>query len=587
MPRIDTSTRHAPAMNRHAPVRFLIVSLVILLTAAGAQARESAPEPTVPTLPDWAATTPGVLPGEDVILPALRGLVFVPSNDAVRADPPMPATGYDTTGWPVLQNAFFDRIIRPYLGQPVSVESLDRLTTGLRYYLAMMGRPFSVVFIPPQDVTGGVVQVVLLLAVADQEVAVEGGAYFSEQQYRSLIRQHAGEPIDTAALKSDLDWINRNPFRSATSEMAQGTRPGTTRIVLRVQERRPWTVFTSASNAGTRTTKIGRFSAGFNWGNAFGRGHQLSAQWSSSWDFETLRSISGSYAIDLPWRHSLSISGAYSRTHGVVAQPFALDGLSWQMSVNYDVPLRSTREGFTQALQFGADFKASDNNFTFAAMPISGNLTHVAQARFTYRGSLTSGWGTTAFDTTLTAAPGGLTDRNRSRYFDRSRAGARADYVYLRANGSHRVDLGRLLPGLTWSVRGQVQWSNHNLIGSEQFAGGGAYSVRGYEEGEVYKDNGLLLSQELRLPAWSPAWGGERFRSTLQGFVFQDFAALWSTVELPGETATDLHSVGVGVDYYVGRNLSVRGAVGWQLRSSGQSDNGDHHRAHVSARLSF
>ena len=88
-------------------------------------------------------------------------------------------------------------------------------------------------------------------------------------------------------------------------------------------------LFVSADNTGTKTTKEDRLTAGLNWGNAFGRGHQLSAQWNSSWDFDTLRSVSGSYTMDLPWRHTLSVNGAYSATNGFVAPPFALKGTSW------------------------------------------------------------------------------------------------------------------------------------------------------------------------------------------------------------------------------------------------------------------
>src|SRR5690606_27802416 len=164
--------------------------------------------------------------------------------------------------------------------------------------------------------------------------------------------------------------INANPFRRATVEVAPGAEPGTTDVIVRVRETRPLRVFTRADNSGTATTKEERFAAGFDWGNVWGLGHVLSAQWNSSWDFDTLRSVSGSYVVDLPRRHSLSLTGAYSRTNGLVAPPFALKGMSWQVAANYDIPLRA-RGAFTHALQLGRDFKASDNNFTFATIPLS------------------------------------------------------------------------------------------------------------------------------------------------------------------------------------------------------------------------
>jgi len=50
-------------------------------------------------------------------------------------------------------------------------------------------------------------------------------------------------------------------------------------------------------------------------------------------------------------------------------------------------------------------------------------------------------------------------------------------------------------------VRGKFQLSNHNLLGVEQFQGGGVNAVRGYNEDAVYKENGGLISQEIRFPA--------------------------------------------------------------------------------------
>jgi hemolysin activation/secretion protein len=179
-------------------------------------------------------------------------------------------------------------------------------------------------------------------------------------------------------------------------------------------------------------------------------------------------------------------------------------------------------------------------------------------------------------------SPGGLTDRNRSEFFEVSRVGARADYLYLKGSVFHRVPLDRFRAGFSWSVRGQVQFSAHNLIGSEQLGAGGVNSVRGYEEGEVYKDNGVTLSHEFRPPGWSP-WRSH----TLQVYIFQDFAYVWSAESLPAERATELHSAGLGFDYYAGHALSLRAAYGHAFLDSGYSNTNKRGRWHVSANFSF
>ena len=516
----------------------------------------------------------------DILLERLHGIVIGPSPAAVAAADS--AAGLTVVGAAWLDTPDLREGLTMYFDRPVDQATLHSLPTVVRLYAATLGFPFSIVYLPEQDITDGVLRLVVVRSELDTEIAVEGARYFSAEAYRAAFRLKPGAPLAAQDLQSDVAWINRNPFRAATLEARAGAKPGTTQLVLKVRETRPLRVFVSADNTGTLSTQEERFAAGINWGNAFGLGHQLSAQWNSSWDFETLRSGSGSYVVDLPWRHTLSLSGAYSRTNGLVAAPFALRGTSWQVSANYDLPLADLRPGFTHALQLGLDFKASDNNFTFASIPITDNLTHVAQARLTYSGRLQSALGVTSFRASLTSSPGGLTDRNETEFFNVSRSGARADYVYLRLGGSHAVPLDPIKAGLSWTVRGQAQWANHNLIGSEQFGGGGAYSVRGYEEGEIYKDNGVLFSHELRLPPFALRPG-----HTLQLYGFQDYARLWSTDPLPGERAADLHSVGAGVDYSFGQRVSLRAAHGWQLSKSGSSETGKSSRLHLSANLSF
>lgn len=517
---------------------------------------------------------------DEIIVEALKGVAFFPTAEAALSGPA--DSGIHFAGLDLLNTTVFRGVVASYLEQPVTRTLLLQVTTATQVYLSQQGYPFSIAYLPEQDITTGVVRVIVVLSRVESEVEVEGAKYFSPALYQAQVRTDSDAPLNAGSLREDVAWINRNPFRAAVLSARAGDAPGTTKLVLQVKEQRPVRVFAGANNTGTQTTKEERVFAGVNWGNAWGLGHQMSAQWTSSWDFETMRSVSGSYVVDLPWRHTLSFSGAYSATKGVVSPPFALRGESWQVGADYAIPLPVTSERFSQTLSFGADFKSSDNNFTFATIPITDNLTHVAQARVGYSGAITGQASQTGFRATLTAAPGGLTDRNEDRYFNLSRTGAKASYVYLRADASHSLRLDQFKRGLSWSIRGEFQLSPSNLIGSEQFGAGGSNTVRGYEEGEVYKDNGGLLSHELRLPPL-PLRGGHG----LQLYLFQDYACLWSTDEAPGETPVDLHSVGVGLDYGFGNRLSVRAAYGWQLQDSGSSQTGDNSRLHLSGNISF
>lgn len=138
-------------------------------------------------------------------------------------------------------------------------------------------------------------------------------------------------------------------------------------------------------------------------------------------------------------------------------------------------------------------------------------------------------------------------------------------------------------------MRGEWQIASSNLLGSEQFSGGGLQSVRGYEQGEVIGDNALFFSQELILPPMPVST--QLLRSETAGlltpYLFHDYARLWNVHKLPGEKAFNLHSIGLNIRYQVARHGSLQVAHGWQLRDSGSNNSRNRNRLHIAANLSF
>ncbi len=571
-----------------------ILWLALLLPVAqlSAQQLEKVLPPAVPKLvPATTNAVPtithfGAQEGEKVLLQKLTGIKFLSLHEQVITNG-VALVGMDVSLVPLLQAPQFPLVMQPFLDRPASFESLQRITFATRTFLEASGYPFFTVYLPQQDITGGTVQVVVMAGKAGDSIKVEGAKYFSERLYRSAITQKPGEAINAAQLKKDIDWLNRNPFRNATVVAQPGGRSGTTDLNLRVNERLPFRANVGYNNTGTEVSAEDRLTTGFAWGNAFGLGHQMSYQFTTSPDFETSLSHSGSYAIDLPWRHSLRVTGAYSELEGRVLAPLTLHGLSWQVGLRYDIPLPRLSPSITQNFSFGFDFKASDNNVLFATIPVTDNLTHIAQLAVSYDVSMKDKWGRTDFGLNVFLSPGGVTSRNEDAFLNISRSGAEAKYAYLQLNASRQT---RLPLGLNWSARGQFQTASGNLLGSEQMSGGGSGSVRGYEEGETYGDNGILFSHELALPSISlvDLLGLGKGIDSLQFYGFQDFTVLWNTDRLVGERHyTDLHSVGVGWRYNVRQNLSVNFAYGWQLRDSQASRSGDNSRAHLAVQLGF
>ncbi|MGB0911542.1 MAG: ShlB/FhaC/HecB family hemolysin secretion/activation protein [Nitrospirales bacterium] len=105
--------------------------------------------------------------------------------------------------------------------------------------------------------------------------------------------------------------------------------------------------------------------------------------------------------------------------------------------------------------------------------------------------------------------------------------------------GAHRFDpLGIQLIGRT-----DLQLSNDGLFPLEQYAMGGRFTVRGYRENSLVRDNAFLFTAETRIPVLPSILGLE----TVQFAPFFDVGRSWNA---KGDTEPEtLASVGAGLRF--------------------------------------
>jgi hemolysin activation/secretion protein len=97
-------------------------------------------------------------------------------------------------------------------------------------------------------------------------------------------------------------------------------------------------------------------------------------------------------------------------------------------------------------------------------------------------------------------------------------------------------------PGVETLVRLDVQLTNEPLLPLEQMAVGGRFSVRGYRENQLVRDNGLIGSLEVRLPVVRTApWA-----DCLAVATFVDVGHAWNTKGATSDPQT-IASIGVGL----------------------------------------
>ncbi len=534
--------------------RFKLISRLIHIFCVGMMAATALPGYAGETTPSLTSAPQADNPGSGV----LRGISLVAHSDAANLQDGIAwgdFAGMNTPTMALHLNAL--------LGQPITQELLLDIVGTMNARLAETGDRFSVASLPEQDISTGQLKVLITRAsVGEVSVKNAGEKAFSDDHYRSLLRIKPGDVLQADTLDEEIDWINRsNPYRNAQVMTQPGKQIGQTNLELLVTDRRPYGFSVGYDNNGTRITGRDRFTLTAGWGNVFGLDHQLSYTLNANQNLNKYQSHSLNYVIPLPWHHLLSFTANASHINPELLAPFNQSGNSSGFSARYDAPLKKVG-AYTHEANVGFDYKRSNNNLLFSQIPVTNTLTKVYQFNLGYSGTLQDRLGQTTFNGNWVYSPGDLIGSdNTDAAFNASRAGATADYNYWQL-GVQRVT--RLPQGWSWTIKGNFQFADSNLLGSEQLSGGGVNSVRGFAEAVAFGDEGYVLRTELVSPA--KQLGGGANAVQLQGLVFYDNAYLSNKHLLPGEASSNrLSSWGVGARASLPHNISVKVDAGKQI----------------------
>jgi hemolysin activation/secretion protein len=522
-----------------------------------------------------------------VLVDHLKGLVFLSDIHQVKPGGVKKSQSIDPGTVAFARRPDFAPVVEPFIGQPVTLKSLGELSRAIVAYYRERDRPVVNVFVPEQNITTGYVQVVVVESKVGQ-VSATGARYFSNDNLRHEMQLRPDEPISGNEIRGDLNWINRNPFRQSDILFSPGHEPGTTDVLLRTRDRFPLRVYAGYEDSGNQLTGDNRYLAGFNYGDLFGVGQQLSYQYTTGSNSNEFYAHSGTYVIPLPWHHELTFFGLYSEANANIAAPLTTSGVSWQASARYEIPLPGTH-AFQHSVLGGFDFKQSNNDLEFGGTTISNVYTDVAQFVLGYQASYVDDFGNTSVSATGFWSPGDLTGTpaNTDAAYMTTRAGATSSYTYGQFT-LHRVT--RLPWDFTWSVRALYQVSGANLLPSEELGLGGYQTVRGYDEREANGDNGFLLSTEVVTPPVSLGQmiGLKQATDQLQFLAFVDYGGTSLHHATPSDINpnANLLGIGPGVRYNISPYMSIRFDYGFQMIDTG-FDTRHNSRGHIGVVVSY
>ncbi len=467
-------------------------------------------------------------------------------------------------------------VTAPYKNRELTAEDLEALRLGLTYFYINHGYVTSGAVVPEQDVADGVLTIQIIEGKITA-VNVEDTKWFRPVYFQSRINLAAGPPLNVGELEDRLRIIQSNPrIERINAELLPGLAIGENTLNVKVKEANPLKAWLEFNNYQSPVVGAEQGFVTLAHRNLLGFGDTLSLQYGRSAGVNPM--LNFRYEIPVSPRDT-TVAFQYRRFDFAVKEaPFdSLDienkAQIFGISVRHPV-YRTVDQEFALSLtgehERNESFLGGVPTELIAGSP--GGLFRVTALRFGQE----------------------YVKRTPEQIFSAlSRLSVGVGAIGATANGDPNLPDARFFSWLGeaqytrqlpfWRTllvsRGVVQLSNDHLFPLEQIAVGGRYSVRGYREFTLIRDNAAMGSIEARVPVYTTKAGVDSVFLA----PFFDFGHGWqTTVATPGTPPKTLASVGIGAIWNFWRGSHFEIYYGKQLkRYDTGGDNLQDHGIHL------
>lgn len=477
---------------------------------------------------------------------------------------------YRVTGAGKLTEIEKGQAVYPFLGPGRSAEDIEAARAALEKLYRDKGYETVLVEVPVRTPRHGVIHLKVTETTVGR-VRVNGARYFLPSQ---IVKQAPalapGTIPNFQAVQRDILALNQWPDRRVTPVLKPGLEPGTVDIDLNVEDKFPLHGSVELNNRHSQGTSDLRLNASLNYNNLWQRGHSIGASFQLSPEQpDEVKVFTGYYIARFPqWPgFSLLLQGTKQDSNVSTLGGAAVAGRGEILGARAIFNLPSS-EGFYHSASFGFDYKHFDQILNFGPAAVNTPITY-----YPFTAGYSTGWAGTDSQTELNA---GVTfglrgTGNDDQEFDNNRFEARGSYIYLRADAAHTQNLAN---GIQLYGKVQGQASSQPLVSSEQFAGGGLGTARGYLEAEALGDNGIFGTLELRSPSLLGWTKRKEHEWRVYGFLEGGLLALREPLP-EQESRFELASVGVGTHVQLFNYFHGSLDVGFPLTSLTTTESGD------------
>ena len=495
-------------------------------------------------------------------------LANVEAQTAANEAPPAPQAQqtiyireYRVTGAKQLSSPEIEEAVYPFLGPGRTAEDVEQARAALEKAFHDKGYQTVSVEVPQQGGRGGII----MLKVNENPVGrlrVHGSRFFSLADIKRRAPSMAeGRVPNFNDVTRDIIALNQLADRRVTPELKPGIEPGTVDIDLTVKDKFPLHGSVELNNRHSVDTTELRLSAAVSYNNLWQLGHSAGLNFQiAPENTDDAKIFSAFYLMRFPSApgFSLLLSGSkHDSDVSTLGGTSSAGGGSATAGRGYDVGGQAIftlpgTENFYHSVSVGLTYKhTTEKTRGFGGITLRDTPIDYYPVGIDYTASLVGKGRLTELDAALNFHFRGMGDDELA--FNGKRYGASGSYIYLRGELSHTQDLPGKFQAFA-KVQGQL--SSQPLINSEQFAGGGLDTARGYLEAAALGDNALFGTLELRSPSLLGWWDKDGKENDWRVYAFVDAGFLTVNSPLPEEiNRFDLASYGVGSRIQLFENL--------------------------------
>jgi hemolysin activation/secretion protein len=469
------------------------------------------------------------------------------------------------TGSTAFSKDQIDAVTDPYVNRDVTSEELESLRLALTQLYVQAGYINSGAVLTDQDVRDGTIHFHIIEGELTDVVITENKR-FRTDYLRNRLALDVTKPLNIGTLQQRLQRLQQDDrIQRLQAELRPGIQRGESELHVRVEETVPYIVSAAFNNyqAVSIGSERGQLTVGHR--NLTGRGDILSLT-TSICEGSKLQ-LDASYILPLNAR-DVTLGLRYQHNaSSVIEEPFEpldIESLSEIFSVTLRAPLyRTLQREFAVSVsgeRLHSETTIAGMGFSFSEGPDDGESTITAlrlTAEWVDRTSnqvlaLRSrfSFGLNALGATINPkmADNPDTERDESAIPPGRFAAWLGQFQLGRRLDTRQIEL---------LLRLDLQLSTEPLLALEQIAVGGRFSVRGYRENQLVRDNGALVSLESRIPLIR----NRRWAEYLQVVPFVDVGWGWQT---RGDTPSPSNLASVG--------LGIRWAARWEMALPLQSE---------------